>query len=233
MGNKELCPPDFIPPTRDALIAGIWKASGTAPTSRNSRTITDMLARVADAAMSVVDPRSLLKQTEITGVEESVLTGREVSIACRELCRLMASMDQPDSIFGFALTLGGELDALIVQTQRKSLAGALFLDAAGSFLAEQYAAQVEDHLRVALALQGLELSARFSPGYSDWDIACGQPELFRFLLPQTIGISLWPSGMMSPFKSITGICIAAAHVPPRTPCESCHKQDCRYRRVVI
>jgi len=214
-------------------MEGIRKASGAAPTWQDNRALADMLAQAADAAMDVLDPRSLLKQTDITGVEEGVLTGREVTIPSRELCRLVATMHQANSIYGFALTLGGELDALIEKNQRTSLARALLLDAAGSFLAELYAAQVEDHLRKTISRQGRELSARFSPGYGDWEIACGQPALFRFLRPETIGITLRPSGMMSPMKSITGICISAAHVPHRTPCSLCHKKDCRYRRADI
>jgi len=192
-----------------------------------------MLAQAADAAMAVAAPRSLLKQTGITGVEESVLLGREVTILSRELCRLIGSMHEADSIYGFALTLGHELDALIAQTQPTSLAQALFLDAAGSFLAEHYAGQMEDYLRRMLAQRGLELSARFSPGYSDWEIAHGQRELFHFLRPESIGIGISASGVMSPMKSITGICIAAARVPHRTPCSFCHKKDCRSRRADI
>ena len=231
MASEEPGPPAFIPPARDELIAGIRKACGATQTSLNRRALTDMLEDAADAVTDALEPRSILKRTDITGLEQGVLSGREVSVASRKICRIVAGMDRAASIFGFALTLGAGLDALTARTQRTSLSRALFLDAAGSFLAERWAVRIEDHLRSALAHQDLELSARFSPGYCDWDIESGQRELFRFLSPEVIGISLLPSAMMSPVKSITGICIAAGRVPHRTPCAECRKQHCRYRRA--
>jgi len=231
MACEELCPPAFIPPARDELIDGIRNASGAAGPSTESRALSEMLAQAADAVSSELAPRALLKRAAVTGSEAGIVTGLEVSVASRMLSRLLACMGHAHSIFGFAVTLGERLDALIAHTQRASLARALFMDAAGSFLVERYAAQVEDSLRGALASQGLELSSRFSPGYCDWGLAHGQQELFRFLSPQTIGISLLPSGMMSPLKSVTGICIAASRVPHRAPCPFCQHHVCRYRRV--
>lgn len=233
MANEYLYPLTFVPPTRDELIEGIRIASGLMGPSSNRQVLSDMLTQAADAVPAVLAPRSLLKKTDITGFEAGILTGREVSIDSKKLCRLIAGMDQAAYIFAFALTLGGELDTLIAHSQRASLTRALFMDAAGSFLAERYAAQMEDHLRVTLSEQGLELSARFSPGYCDWEIVQGQRELFRFLSPQSIRIILLPSGVMLPLKSITGICIAAVHAPFRTPCAGCHKKRCRYRRTGI
>ena len=47
----------------------------------------------------------------------------------------------------------------------------------------------------------------YSPGYCGWDIS-GQKKLFNFLNPELIGITLNPSYLMSPIKSVSGVIIA-------------------------
>jgi cobalamin-dependent methionine synthase I len=143
---------------------------------------------------------------------------------------MAATMHQGAFMYGFALTLGDQLDELVARAQRSSLAEALVLDAAGSFLVEHYAGLLEESLEKDLSRQGLLLSASFSPGYCDWDLRQGQEELFRFLSPQDIGIDLHDSGMMSPVKSMTGIFVASPEMPERTPCGLCLKGECPHRR---
>ncbi|MFH1765721.1 MAG: vitamin B12 dependent-methionine synthase activation domain-containing protein, partial [Gemmatimonadota bacterium] len=46
----------------------------------------------------------------------------------------------------------------------------------------------------------------YSPGYCGWHIT-GQKELFAFLDPQQIGISLNASCLMSPIKSVSGVLV--------------------------
>jgi hypothetical protein len=48
---------------------------------------------------------------------------------------------------------------------------------------------------------------RFSPGYCGWHVS-GQKKLFAALEPEEIGITLTPSCLMKPLKSISGVIIA-------------------------
>jgi hypothetical protein len=219
----------FIPPTQDELIEGLRRYTGISEIN-NREIISSKLSQCATEVLAVLEPRSILKKTMVSGCNAGTLVGKGVSIESKKLSSMVATMNQPAFIYGFALTLGEQIDGLIEHSQRISLAEALILDAAGSFLVEHYASLFEDCLVKELSRQGLQLSTRFSPGYCDWDLKHGQAELSRFLSPHVIGIDLRESGLMSPMKSITGIFIVASSMPERTPCAFCLDQDCPHRR---
>lgn len=220
----------FLPPVRDRFIRGIRQFAGIEDEHKDGRALTDTIARTAADVLTVLAPRALLGKKMLTACTARSLTAEGLVIASVKLAGLVSAMDRPAGLYGFALTLGEEIDGLIAQAQQNSWAEALLLDAAGSFLVEHYADLVEEHLRAELARSGLETSARFSPGYCDWDLRRGQAHLARFLKPASIGIAMLASGAMSPRKSLTGIVVAAASMPARTPCAWCQKPVCPYRR---
>jgi hypothetical protein len=90
--------------------------------------------------------------------------------------------------------------------------------------------QLDRHISGSLGAEGYETTARFSPGYCDWDVGQGQEELFRFLEPESLGVRRTSAGMMIPQKSISAALIGAREVPLRYPCPFCAKEDCPYRR---
>lgn len=110
----------------------------------------------------------------------------------------------------------------------------LLLDAAASAAVED-AADIANELITAQArVHGLAAISRFSPGYGDWGIA-SQPEILALAGGETIGISVTPSCMLLPRKSITaviGLCppgIITA-TPCKNHCANCQKTDCLARK---
>jgi hypothetical protein len=111
-----------------------------------------------------------------------------------------------------------------------SLAGWAF-DAIGSWAAEAAAdalmQQVSSHLR---ADEGLTL--RYSPGYCGMDLS-QQRTIFTLTRPGSIGVSLLPSLLMQPMKSVSGL----VGLGPRelvgvnlSPCDRCLQIGCHMRR---
>jgi hypothetical protein len=73
----------------------------------------------------------------------------------------------------------------------------------------------------------------YSPGYCGWHVS-GQRALFAYLQPSAIGITLLPSFLMEPLKSVSGVLVtgpAAIHrFPPDYPfCGDCADRPCRAR----
>lgn len=73
----------------------------------------------------------------------------------------------------------------------------------------------------------------FSPGYCGWHVS-GQRALFDFLQPESIGVTLNPSCLMQPLKSISGVLVAGAteifDFDDDFPfCDSCTTRSCRTR----
>ncbi|MBE6757190.1 MAG: Vitamin B12 dependent methionine synthase activation subunit [Ruminococcaceae bacterium] len=97
----------------------------------------------------------------------------------------------------FAATLGAGFDRLLHKYSRLSPARALLLQAYGTACAEA--------LCDAFCAEYPTATARFSPGYGDWDLAA-QREVFRLLQPSRhIGVSLNDSLLMTPVKTVTAV----------------------------
>ena len=105
----------------------------------------------------------------------------------------------------FALTAGIEYDIFINRNEKLSPAAALIGSAIGSERAESIADAFCRYMSQSLAEEGLSLTRRFSPGYSDLSLEL-QTEIFKILKPErSIGVYLNKSLLMSPSKSVTAL----------------------------
>ncbi len=71
---------------------------------------------------------------------------------------------------------------------------------------------------------------RYSPGYCGWHVS-GQKRIFDFLHPEEIGVSLLPSFLMKPLKSISGVIISGDRAIHRIEasypcCQGCRSRSC-------
>jgi hypothetical protein len=133
------------------------------------------------------------------------------------------------------VTIGGAVE----QRARELVASGdatrgLLMDAAGSAAVEEAA----DRLSALIAAEDPPASAHFgvscriSPGYGAWPIRA-QERLFDALPHARLGVSLLPSMLMSPRKSISfAMWLGAARRPLTglSGCARCELVSCRYRR---
>jgi hypothetical protein len=133
------------------------------------------------------------------------------------------------------VTAGGGIEGRVATLLGQGEAArALLLDAAGSAAAEEAA----DHLS-ALALGESQshrsqdrVSCRISPGYGDWPLAA-QTAVFRLLPHEEVGVSLLPSLMMVPRKSVSfamWLGLDGLPVPGLSGCDHCPLDRCGFRR---
>jgi hypothetical protein len=114
--------------------------------------------------------------------------------------------------------------------ESEDILGAYIYDIVGSEIAEAAADLMQDALENELALSGLQMTNRFSPGYCGWDVA-EQKKLFGLLPGTWCGIRLTPSSLMNPEKSVSGIIgigESVKHLP--YTCSLCDMKDCIYRK---
>ena len=131
----------------------------------------------------------------------------------------------------FAATVGLEIDRHIAKYQRFSPTKALLMQAYGAERVETLCNAFCEEMRRLAESEGLQCTARFSPGYGDLPLET-QRDVFRLLdCNRKIGISLNESLLMTPSKSVTaifgmgpGVCHVQEH-----KCESCVKTDCEFR----
>ena len=218
-------------PSPEDLLPDVIRLVGYPSSKELSRDIGREIERAVEEGLCKVRPAGLYKTTPFLRLDKDRLVGRDVEIRSARWVRLMKRVKGPEVICCFVVTTGPELEEAIHAMQRESLFYAYLLDSVGSVLTEYLTDQLEQHVSGLLRKEGYETTARFSPGYCDWELREGQEALFRFLHPESVGVTRTSAGMMIPQKSISAALIGAGEVPLRSPCPFCAQGDCPYRRA--
>ena len=103
-------------------------------------------------------------------------------------------------------------------------------DLIGSIVVESAADMMQKELKERMAAEGYNITNRFSPGYCGWNVS-EQHNLFSFFPDNFCRITLTPSALMSPVKSVSGIIgIGSAVRYAPYQCRLCDDKNCLYRR---
>jgi hypothetical protein len=191
------------------------------------------IADMIESALCLSRPASVYKILTIGRPSgEGIAECPDLFSASRIYREYFSQMESPGIMIVFAVTLGGGIDAEIARLQREErMFLAYALDASGSVLVEEYAAQMEARVAEKLEEDGYHSTRRFSPGYCDWPVADGQREIKRLLDLRSIGIECEDTGLMVPQKSVTAVVIGARGLSRRTPCHLCTDRSCAHRRA--
>ncbi len=131
-----------------------------------------------------------------------------------------------------AVTLGNQLEQILMRLEVKNMADAVILDACASVAVENVCDCFEEDLRREVEAEGLYLTSRFSPGYGDFPIS-SQKQLCQVLnASRRIGLNVTDSYLMVPRKSVTAV-MGIADTPQelrKKGCEVCNMfLNCTYR----
>ena len=137
-----------------------------------------------------------------------------------------------------AATLGAEADTLIRRFSVQDMEKAVIAQAVCAAMIEAYCDDITDEIAFPLDIYP---TARFSPGYGDFDIV-HQKDILSILNSGRIGLTLTEGYMLIPSKSVTAIIGFApkkecaegrlATVVAAGKCEGCADTQCRFREAV-
>ncbi len=103
------------------------------------------------------------------------------------------------------------------------------VDVVGSAVVESAMDIIHDKLEKNMKSLGLGVTNRYSPGYCGWNVA-EQQKLFGLLPSGFCGVSLSPSSLMTPIKSISGIIGIGIDAKRKAyNCNRCDDRNCLYR----
>jgi hypothetical protein len=104
-------------------------------------------------------------------------------------------------------------------------------DVLGSAIVEAAGDRMQSFLQEEISKSGYKITNRYSPGYCHWDVS-DQHKLFSLFGGSACGVSLTPSSLMHPVKSISGIIGIGPEVRYREyQCTLCLSEFCIYRNM--
>jgi len=129
-----------------------------------------------------------------------------------------------------AATLGSNVDKRIRYYGKIDVTKALIFDACATAYIEAVCDELCRKIEAELLEKGWALTFRFSPGYGDVPITLQKQLLMVLDASRRIGLTLTPTMLMTPQKSISGIVGIGRDIVKRT-CSGCRRYDnCEYRR---
>ena len=134
----------------------------------------------------------------------------------------------------FAATCGEKVEMLSKQLIREGhMLEGYIVDLIGSELAEETADFLHQYIEKNIVEGGFHVTNRYSPGYCNWPVS-DQHQLFSTMEGNTCGISLTPTSLMVPVKSVSGILGIGQNVKRVAyKCRLCSDEKCVLRGKVI
>ena len=171
--------------------------------------------------------QSCLRETEELNTASLLFLTAPGDALCLPEGKTVSLLASSDMLCLFACTLGMAWDRLIRRYSHLSPARALMLQALGT---ERLESCLDGLTGADLGCPALLVRRRISPGYGDFPLEF-QRELFRFLpCTSALGLTLSPSLLMTPSKSVTGVMGLSRTGADSPGCSACHLADCSFRR---
>lgn len=102
-------------------------------------------------------------------------------------------------------------------------------DVIGSAIAEAVGDKLQEEVRLIVERSGEKITNRYSPGYCHWNVK-EQHQLFDLFGGTACGVTLTPSALMMPVKSISGVFGIGKNVAFHDyQCSLCNLENCVYR----
>ena len=188
--------------------------------------IAAQIRRCSDEVLAAATPRLTYR---LAPLDNGAVLG--VTFAGNDIPRMLEPCEE---VVLFGATLGPGVERLMMRCEVVNAADSVIMDACASTAIENICNNFESDMRRAVEAEGRYLTDRFSPGYGDLPIA-EQPKFFALLdMTRRIGVSLTPTTIMVPRKSVTAIMgIARTPQPHRPPdCEHCLMfRNCPFRKA--
>jgi hypothetical protein len=181
------------------------------------------LRRMVDAAQAVARPKVVYKLAFIDVKEEQAVVIEGVRFASRVL---RVNLEAAQRVFAYVATSGRELEAW-ANAQEDSLAR-FWADAVNQAVLGAALRSFREHLAQRFAVE--QLSAMNPGSLADWPLREQRP-LFGLLgdVEAAVGVTLTPSLLMTPTKSVSGILFPSAET--FASCQLCPREACPNRRA--
>ena len=156
-------------------------------------------------AKTLFSPKGIYRMFRVKKRTSDTLVFKETEFAIHseKVCHMLR---EADSVILFMVTIGPDLEKVVdgLFAGGESTQG-FILDAIGSETADAVADKLHWEILSELAKKnGYKVTPRFSPGYGDWPLTV-QKEILKVCGGDRLGISVTPSSLMIPRKSVSAV----------------------------
>ncbi len=166
--------------------------------------VREVAAQMAALAETLVEPRAWRARGRLDGVEPggTVRLAAGLTFHSRALARKLA---QAAEVAIVLLTVGPRLERCAQEMVRDGqLVEGLLLDTAGWVAIDALLGDLRRRLAAEARMQGLRLTGRMAPGFSDWGLE-QQRALFSVFDDASVSVRLTEACVMLPLKSVSGL----------------------------
>ena len=160
-----------------------------------------------------------------------VPTGTSLSLEGKDIAHHLQGCDH---LILMAATLGPDAERWIKQLEFTDLTLCAMADAAATTAIEELCDWAENLLRLEWEAKGFFLTSRYSPGYGDFPIGIQKMFLDVLDAQRAIGLTVSPSGILLPRKSVTAVLGISSHPIKSSLCGGCRScsnySHCFYRK---
>ena len=164
--------------------------------------IMQMIKKACEKLLEVIKPQSVFEEFDLAlkiKNEKNEISFADVSFDSKDLSR---NLQQCDSVYLMACTIGPQVDSIIRREQTIDAAMAAVLQGAGAMFIEKLVDLTNLQIKTDAQKKGRITKHRYSPGYGDVPLSC-QKDFFRLLPCTRIGLTLMDTLIMAPEKSVT------------------------------
>jgi hypothetical protein len=221
----EICPTLPIPaPGAEQIHRALGYPRDAAPAPAMEKRI----AGIAAEALPLLQPRGVYALYPVSSSTAHALQLDALTVSGN----IGEYLRDAERVAVFVVTVGEEISRMAAAAGKHGDAfSAWVVDALGSWAAEAAAQALMLRLRPHLQPHQA-LTLRYSPGYCGMEMS-QQRQLFRLAPAKAVGVTLLPSLLMHPLKSISGLVGLApesAIQQYRSPCDLCPRFGCPMRR---
>jgi hypothetical protein len=209
----------------------VLRGQGAEPQKIRAR--QPQLVALADRAITegpgLIHPQAAFRRLDICGITRSCVTLKGGSeLEGFGIARKLAGCG---GVFLAVATLGEELEEEMSRAAQTNLPWEFALDGFGTAAVGVLSNAICRYFGELAAKEGLRATNQSYPGMRGWSLAEGQARIFSLVDAQSIGVSLNPSFLMVPRKSLSmAVGFGTQTQPPVHLCDECSvAAKCRHK----
>ena len=201
-----------------------------------STDIKKIVREEIEQAYPLLESRGLYQFLDIISISENGIIVIEQDHKFKVSKKMIDLLKNAEYLLLMVVTIGLETEKVVKEKfQQGNHVRAMVLDAAGTVAVKTAGQWLNHFIEEENSREGLKFSRYFEPGSGDWDIR-EQKQIFEILKPERIGITLNPSFMMNPTKSLSWIRGAGFNLinsyRDEFSCQYCMLINCIFRKKI-